>query len=225
MYSISICLPSSHISQKTRSVSFKILLSSLSFLCISIDWASSLHFSLAAPLPSSARRQQCMPFTVVWSLQSVSAYEARVKCKAGMEDESVRTDLLLPAQRGTTSGDIVLNCKSLFRSLFSPHRVASLQQGYFIFIKNSLCMSGLLHRRNGRWRQRGNGPKGWWWWWRYFERRGSCFKWPSVDRLCSIWTCLASAASAICLNASALLSAHMENLLSPSKSERRGLLY
>ncbi len=54
--------------------------------------------------------------------------------------------MLLPAQNGMMSGDIALNCKSLFQSHFTLHRVASLQQGYFIFIKNSLCMSGLLHR-------------------------------------------------------------------------------
>lgn len=54
--------------------------------------------------------------------------------------------MLLPARDGVMSGDIALNCKSLFQSHFTLHRVASLQQGYFIFIKNSLCMSGLLHR-------------------------------------------------------------------------------
>ncbi len=84
--------------------------------------------------------------------------EICVKCKAWMEDESVRGDLLLPAQNRVMSGDIALNCKSLFQSHFTLHRVASLQQGYFIFIKNSLCMSGAFYiGRNGRWRQRGNG--------------------------------------------------------------------
>lgn len=68
--------------------------------------------------------------------------------------------MLLLAQNGMMSGDIALNCKSLFQSHFTLHRVASLQQGYFIFIKNSLCMSGLLHRekmgdggRGGSWRR------------------------------------------------------------------------
>lgn len=58
--------------------------------------------------------------------------------------------MLLPAPNGMMSGDIALNCKSLFQSQFTLHRDASLQQGYFIFIKNSLCISGLLHRENGR---------------------------------------------------------------------------
>lgn len=63
--------------------------------------------------------------------------------------------MLLPAPNGMMSGDIALNCKSLFQSHFTLHRDASLQQGYFISIKNSLCISGLLHRENGRcWQRR-----------------------------------------------------------------------
>lgn len=63
--------------------------------------------------------------------------------------------MLLLAQNGMMSGDIALNCKSLFQSHFTLHRDASLQQGYSVFIKNSLCMSGLLHRKNGRWGHKG----------------------------------------------------------------------
>lgn len=71
--------------------------------------------------------------------------------------------MLLPAQNGMMSGDIALNCKSLFQSHFTLHRDAPLQQGYFIFIKNSLCISGLLHRENGRcWQKRMEGRGGRW---------------------------------------------------------------
>ena len=69
--------------------------------------------------------------------------------------------MLLPAQNGMMSGDIALNCKSLFQSHFTLHRVASLQPGYFIFIKNSLCMSGLLHRE--KWEMEVERGGGVWW--------------------------------------------------------------
>lgn len=88
----------------------------------------------------------------------MSAYEICVNCKAGIEDESVRAICCLPAQNGMMSGDIALNCKSLFQSHFTLHRVASLQRGYFIFIKNSLCMSGLLHRE--KWEM--EAKREWW---------------------------------------------------------------
>lgn len=69
----------------------------------------------------------------------------------------------LLAQNGMMSGDIALNCKSLFQSHFTLRRGASLQHGYFIFIKNSLCMSGLLHREkmgDGGRKGRGGGRSG-----------------------------------------------------------------
>lgn len=68
--------------------------------------------------------------------------------------------MLLPAPNGMMSGDIALNYKSLFQSHFTLQRDASLQQGYFIFVKNSLCISGLLHRENGRCWQKRDGRGG-----------------------------------------------------------------
>lgn len=83
------------------------------------------------------------------------------------------------------SGDIALNCKSLFPSHFSLCWVASLQQGYFTFIKNSLCMSGLLHREKMRARGRGNGLM-----WVCVLRGGGGLL-LEMTTVCSIWTCLA----------------------------------
>lgn len=80
--------------------------------------------------------------------------------------------MLLPAQNGMMSGDIALNCKSLFRSHFSLHGGAQLQQGYFVFIKNSLCTSGLLHGDGGGPQWEMGGKEGHKWRWRGAGRVG-----------------------------------------------------
>lgn len=78
--------------------------------------------------------------------------------------------MLLPAQNGMMSGDIALNCKSLFQSHFSLHGGARLQHGYFVFIKNSLCTSGLLHGDEvGGWGGMVGGREGSKWLWGGWE--------------------------------------------------------
>lgn len=81
------------------------------------------------------------------------------------------------------SGDIALNCKSLFPSHFSLCWVASLQQGYFTFIKNSLCMSGLLHRE----KMRARGREGMGWCECVCWGGGFCFKWPQSAPFEHVW--------------------------------------